>query len=216
MPAQFEAPPAGHQMAVIRQPPPPKKSQHPQKMPPIFAAKPVLKPARHRKAPRTVPRRPEPPRPSQRHYKRFLLRLPEKIVALKKDCSAKIACRRGEDAPRPSEDGGYLQKGVPGVRSPRPGPLQRRMEPAATASIAANAEARLLGFSLSDGASGGSEPYDAVRALKHPVAGSRCNGSTNLPGALCRSQRRRAWAAPSLVARVKLLARRTGRACTGV
>jgi len=35
VPAEFEAPPAGHQMAVIRQPPPAKKiSQPSQKMPP--------------------------------------------------------------------------------------------------------------------------------------------------------------------------------------
>jgi hypothetical protein len=67
-----------------------RNAQPPQKMPPIFAAKPVLKPARHRKAPRTVPRRPEPPRPSQRHYKRFLLRLPEKIVAVKKIAAQKL------------------------------------------------------------------------------------------------------------------------------
>ena len=68
-----------------------KNSQPPQKMLPIFAAKPVLKPARHRKAPRTVA--PTPPGTSQAitaPYKRFLLRLPEKIVAVKKIAAPKL------------------------------------------------------------------------------------------------------------------------------
>ena len=49
---------------------------------------------------------------------------------------------------QPSEDGGYLHSGLPGVSILGRGHTTPQMEPAARAPIAANAEARLLGFPL--------------------------------------------------------------------
>ena len=95
-----------------------KNSQPPQKMLPSFAAKPVLKPARHRKAPGRCP-----------HAAR---NLPGHHSAItngscygcrrklwpQKNCSAKIASRRGEDAHAHLRMGVTFIPGIP--RGPKP------------------------------------------------------------------------------------------------
>ena len=74
---------------------------------------------------------------------------------------------------RPSEDGGYLHSALPGVLVLGRGHTKPQMDPDAIAPIAANAEARLLGSSLSDGPrvpEKGSELYARQRASMRPGA----------------------------------------------